>query len=85
MLPLFLCFSLPSPLWKVLNALLNTIKEETPQNAQETAAYPELVIVSWGALFDESTVIRCNISMMRIFLQHVYLQLDFLLFILKKK
>lgn len=79
-----LCFSLPF-LWKVLNAVLVQPKRKPHKTCRKTLAYPKLVIVSWGALFNESTVIRCNISMMRIFLQHIYLQFDFLLFILKKK
>lgn len=49
------------------------------------STYPELVIMSWRALLNESTIVRGNISMMRILLQHIYLQFDFFLFILRKK
>lgn len=45
-------------------------------------ADPELVIMSWWALFDESSIVGGNIAMVRIFLQHINLQLDFFLFIL---
>lgn len=45
-------------------------------------ADPELVIVSWRAFFDEGSIVGCDVAMVRIFLQHINLQLDFFLFIL---
>ncbi len=38
--------------------------------------------MSWRTLLDEGTIIRGNVSVMRVFLQHVNLQLNLLFFIL---
>lgn len=46
-------------------------------------ADPELVIMSWWAFLDKSSIVGGDVAMVRIFLQHVNLQLDFFLFILK--
>lgn len=48
-------------------------------------AYPELVIMTRRTLFDESTIVSGNISVMGIFLQHIDFQFNFFLFVLKKK
>lgn len=77
-----LCFSL-MPLGKALTSLKH--KDESSPDSQVISTHPQLVIMSWRALFNESTIICCNIPMMRVFLQHIYLQFDFFLFILQKK
>lgn len=44
--------------------------------------HPELVIVARGALLDEGSIVGGDISVVGVLLQHVDLQLDFLLFVL---
>lgn len=46
--------------------------------------YPQLVIVPWGALLNESTIVGGNVSVVGIFLQHIDLQFNFLLLVLDK-
>lgn len=46
------------------------------------ATYPELIIHSWWVLFNKSTIIRSDISVVRILLQHVDFLFDLFLFIL---
>lgn len=79
-----LCSFLPAPC-EALNPLTITTTDGTHAKGLQVSTYPELVIVSWRALLNESTIVCCNISMMRIFLQHIYLQFDFFLFILRGK
>lgn len=43
-------------------------KGKVYEHAWEISAYPQLVIMSWRTFLNESTIISCNISMMRIFL-----------------
>lgn len=45
---------------------------------------PELVIMAWWAFLDEGTIVGGNVSMVRVLLQHVDFQLNFLLFILQE-
>lgn len=45
-------------------------------------SYPELVIVSRGALLNESPIVGGYVSVVGILLQHIDLQFNFLLFIL---
>ena len=47
--------------------------------------HPELVVVSRGALLNESTVVGGYVPVVGILLQHVDLQLNLLLFILDRK
>lgn len=49
---------------------------------EKKATYPELIIHSWRVLFNKSTIIRSNISVVRILLQHVNFLFDLFLFIL---
>lgn len=49
---------------------------------EKKTTYPELIIHSWWVLFNKSTIIRSNISVMRILLQHVNFLFDLFLFIL---
>lgn len=70
---------------EVLNSLITTTTDRKHTQDLQRSTYPELVIMSWRALLNESTIVCCNISMMRIFLQHIYLQFYFFLFILKGK
>lgn len=79
-----LFFSLHGPC-EVLNSLSTITTDRKHTQDLQRSTYPELVIMSWRALFNESTIVCCNISMMRIFLQHIYLQFYFFLFILKEK
>lgn len=45
--------------------------------------HPELVIVTWRTLLDKGTVIRGDVAMVAVFLQHVDFRLDLLLFLLR--
>lgn len=45
--------------------------------------YPELVVVSRGALLDESTIVCGYVSVVGVLLQHIDLQFNFLLLILE--
>lgn len=49
---------------------------------EKKTTYPELIIHSWWVLFNKSTIICSNISVMRILLQHVNFLFDLFLFIL---
>lgn len=44
--------------------------------------YPELVVVSWWALLDESAIVGGDVPVVGVFLQHVDLQLNLLLLVL---
>lgn len=45
---------------------------------------PELVIMAWWTFLDEGSVVGGNVSVVRVLLQHVDFQLNFLLFILQE-
>lgn len=46
---------------------------------------PELVIMAWWTFLDEGSVVGGNVSVVRVLLQHVDFQLNFLLFILQER
>lgn len=45
---------------------------------------PELVIMAWWTFLDEGSVVGGDVSMVRVLLQHVDFQFNFLLFILQE-
>lgn len=49
---------------------------------EKKTTYPELIIHSWWVLFNKSTIISSDISVVRILLQHVNFLFDLFLFIL---
>lgn len=58
------------------------IKPRKKQILMSFTTYPKLVIHAGWVLFDKSTIVCSNISVMRIFLQHVNFLFNFFFFIL---
>lgn len=51
-------------------------------DAVDTGTHPQLVIVTWRTLLDKGTIVRGDVAMVTVLLQHVDLRLDLLLFLL---
>lgn len=65
-----------------LTSSLETGKGKEGQGGRPAGTYPELVVISRGALLDEGSIVGGNIAVVRVFFQHVDLLFDLFLFVL---
>lgn len=54
------------------------------EGGQGGVSHPELVIVSWGALLDEGSVVGGDVAVVRVLFQHVDLLFDLFLLVLSR-
>lgn len=79
-----------TPTWPLAPIPCNLMRNETTnsqlckhhRNVRSVISHPELVVVAGRTFLDKGTVVRGNVAVVTVLLQHVDLCLDLLLFLL---